>query len=270
MRPERIGVVVSTYNRPEMLKLVLQGFQRQTDDSFSLYIADDGSDERTANIIQDAENFLPVPVVHVWHEDKGFRKARIHNLTLLRTQEPYLLFIDGDCIPPPNLVAVHRRFARKGCLISGRRVLLSEKLTEQICSRGALPRFSLAQCFLWRLTGNLNRIFPFCLPPMLGPATKKLAGIRGCHLSCWRSDLMRINGFDEAFEGWGREDSDLVARLLHAGLARRNLLSPPVFHLWHAHEDRTRLAINDRMLQACLDEKRVVARKGVRQLESSA
>jgi len=106
------------------------------------------------------------------------------------------------------------------------------------------------------------------LPAHLSAVKQKLSGIHGCHISCHTKDLLHINGFDESFEGWGREDSDLVARLLHSGIQRRNLRGTPVLHLWHKENARNHLKDNDALLQACLDEKRQQSLLGIRELNS--
>ena len=114
-----------------------------------------------------------------------------------------------------------------------------------------------------RVQGDINRLLPLILPRAISSPSTKLEGIRGCHLLCPTEALHRINGFDESFEGWGREDSDLTARLLHAGLKRRNLRGEPVLHLWHHESSRERLAANDGMLQQCIDEQRIRAICGI-------
>jgi predicted glycosyltransferase involved in capsule biosynthesis len=77
---------------------------------------------------------------------------------------------------------------------------------------------------------------------------------------------MRVNGLDETYSGWGLEDSDLVIRLLHAGVQHKSArFAAPVFHLWHAENDRSRLVENQRLLDALLNSKRSVAAVGVDQ-----
>lgn len=265
--PDRIAVLISTYNAPAFLRLALEGWRAQHDTSFTLYIADDGSAPETAGLIDEFRSDFPVPIVHVWHEDKGFRKARVHNMALARVEEPYILFTDGDCIPLPRMVGTHLRLAEAGCLISGSRVLLSRGWTEGLRAGESIDAdASLGYWLSRRLHGDINRLFPIFLPTRVGPPHRKLAGIRGCHLSCWRDDMLRVNGFDESFEGWGREDSDLVARLFHAGVMRRDLRGMPVLHLWHEEYSRGRLEQNDELLEACLREKRIRAMRGIAEL----
>jgi len=267
-RPE-IAVVISTYNSPAFLQLVLDGYRNQSDLNFSIYIADDGSGEETKELISRYQIDFPVPIKHIWHEDRGFRKARIHNITIQKIDEPYILLTDGDCVPLPRLVETHRKFAKQGTLISGGRILLSQSWSETISKREV--NFNSATTFAgWlthRLKKNINRILPIIIPPHLGSPSQKLKGIRGCHISCWLDDLHRINGFDESYEGWGREDSDLIARLFHAGIYRLDLRGMPVLHLWHREEERSQLNRNDQLLEECLKSKRIEAAQGLRQLQ---
>lgn len=266
-----IAVVVSTYNSPEMLRLVLNGYQRQTDRHFRIYIADDGSNGETGEMIEAFRSAPALSVEHIWHEDKGFRKARVLNKAIARLREDYVLFTDGDCIPLPGLVASHRKIARRNCFVSGSRILLSRDLSSRLQSATSANvreeiHFTAVRMLKWRCSGQINRFLPLFLPIHASQPHEKLAGIRGCHLACWRTDLVSVNGFDESYEGWGREDSDLTARLLHAGVRRIDLRGAPVLHLWHAEESRHRLKDNDDMLRQCLDSKRIRARAGLAEL----
>jgi len=262
-----LAVVISTYNAPHFLSLVLDGYRQQSDNHFSIYIADDGSNDKTKKLIDKLKAYFPVPIHHVWQSDDGFRKARIHNKIIQQITEPHVLLTDGDCIPLPGLVAAHRRLAGNKYFISGSRVLISKTWTTTLCKR---PTMHTNRPLSWwlqqRLKGNINRLLPLIFPARLSGANDQLVGIRGCHLSCPTEALIRINGFDEQFEGWGREDSDLTARLLHTGLKRRNLRGAPVLHLWHQECSRDQLQDNDAMLKECLDEKRIEAIQGLKQL----
>ncbi len=269
--PDDIAVIVSTYRSPAMLRLVLNGYQQQTDRNFKVYIADDGSSDETREMIRAFKRMSSLPVEHIWHKDRGFRKARILNKTIVQAREDYALFTDGDCIPLPGLIAAHRSIARRHCFVSGSRVLLSKGLSCRLqavrpANIGAEMHFTAARLLNWRCSGQINRFLPLLLPIHASQPHEKLAGIRGCHLACWRSDLVTVNGFDETYEGWGREDSDLAARLIHAGIRRIDLRGAPVLHLWHKEESRHRLQENDDMLHECLASKRTRARSGLAEL----
>jgi len=264
-----IAVLISTYNSPDFLRLVLEGYRKQSDTNYAIYIADDGSGEETSALIKEFQDDFPVRIHHIWHEDRGFRKARVHNMAVAQIAEPYVILTDGDCVPLPRMIETHRKVAKKGYLISGGRVLLSQQWTETV-TRGASPLHSDATFSQWlahRLKGDINRIMSILMSPYLSNLHQQLKGIRGCHLSCWLDDLRRINGFDESFEGWGREDSDLVARLFHAGVYRLELRGMPVLHLWHREEARQQLSKNDQLLAECLNSRRIEATQGLKELQ---
>jgi len=267
---DSIAVIISTYNAPHFLRLILDGYARKGDKNFSIYIADDGSGVETRDLIEQIAKIFPVKIQHIWHEDQGFRKARVHNIALKTVTEPYVILTDGDCIPLPNMIATHRKLAQQKILISGSRILLSQTWTKKLCMAQSLPNDNFLSYIRQRLKGHINRLLPLILPAHLSAAHKKLSGIHGCHISCFTSDLIDINGFDESFKGWGREDSDLVARLLHQGIQRKSLRGTPVLHLWHKENSRHRLQDNDALLQTCLNEKRQQAVTGIRELDIHA
>ena len=69
---------------------------------------------------------------------------------------------------------------------------------------------------------------------------------RSCNLGLWRRDLIRVNGFDEAFEGWGYEDTELGLRLNNSGVQQRRMkFQGVVFHLHHDKASRANCAINE-------------------------
>ena len=83
-----------------------------------------------------------------------------------------------------------------------------------------------------------------------------LRGIRGCNLAIWRDDLLKVNGYNEAFTGWGREDSELAVRLMNTGARRLDVRGWAIcYHLWHPPASRSSLPANDQLLQAAQAQK---------------
>ncbi len=120
----RIAVIVTTYNRPDALAAVLEGYLAQTDSDFELLVADDGSTKETAEVVRQFRARASFPIHHVWQEDAGFRAAAIRNRALAATDADYIVFTDGDCVPPPDFVACHRRLGERGWFLSGNRLML--------------------------------------------------------------------------------------------------------------------------------------------------
>jgi glycosyltransferase involved in cell wall biosynthesis len=264
----RIAVIVTTYNRPDALAAVFAGYQAQRDAEFELLVADDGSTSETRRVVDEFKTRAGFPVTHVWHEDQGFRAAAIRNRALAATRADYIVFSDGDCVPAPRFVAQHRRLAQCGWFVAGNRVLLSAGFTSRVL-RDKLPihEWTGGAWFARWTQRDVNRWLPLVTLPdgaFRRATPQRWAGVKTCNLGCWRDDLLRVNGLDETYSGWGLEDSDLVIRLLHAGVKHTSArFAAPVFHLWHAENDRSRLAENQRRLDALLASQRTVAELGV-------
>jgi len=246
---QTISLVITTYNRPDALAAVLQACFLQTDKNFEIIIADDGSAANTGACIARLAADAPVPLSHVWQPDLGFRAARARNRGILAARGEYIVFLDGDCIPQRDFIARHRALSRCGALVSGSRILLSAALTSHVLAEGIDPATaSPATCLRWRLRGDSNKALQLLVRwPDLGRTSKRFRWrrIKSCNLAVWRSDLEGVNGFDESFTGWGYEDSDLVLRLFHAGVLRKDgAFATEVFHLWHREADRERADSN--------------------------
>jgi len=263
-----LAVIVTTYNRPDALALVLEGYLEQDTRGFELIVADDGSRDDTRELVEDCARRAPFPLHHLWQEDRGFRPGAARNRALASTRAEYILFSDGDCVPPRDFVAQHARLAEPGYFLSGNRILLTEAFTARVLrERLPLHAWGTGRWLAAWLRGGINRCLPLFLLPDGGfrkRAPQQWKGVKTCNLSAWRSDLMRVNGFDESYSGWGLEDSDLVIRLLHAGVRHKSArFAAPVFHLWHREHDRSRLTENQQRLSAIIDSRRTEAVIGV-------
>jgi glycosyltransferase involved in cell wall biosynthesis len=266
-----LAVIITTYNRPDALGAVLAGFLAQKDRNFEMIVADDGSTSETAQIIADIQANADFKITHIWQEDQGFRAAAIRNQALAQTSADYIIFSDGDCIPLPQFVAQHRRLAETGWFLAGNRILMSEALTQSVLA-DRVPVFTWT-ALRWlsaAMSKQVNRFIPLLPLPVASPLrkipAKRWEGVMTCNLSAWRSDLMKINGFDEAYSGWGLEDSDLVIRLLHAGIYHKSArFAAPVLHLWHRENDRGGLVDNRRRLEDLLNSERTSVDCGVAQ-----
>jgi glycosyltransferase involved in cell wall biosynthesis len=266
----KTAVIVTTYNRPDALAAVLEGYCSQSDHDFGLVIADDGSTRETAELVRQLARRTPFPLTHVWHEDRGFRAAAIRNRAVASTDADYIVFTDGDCVPSRHFVRVHKGLAEPGYFLGSNRVLLSAGLTGRVLhQRLPIHAWSGIDWMQAWFRGDVNRLLPLIrLPdaPFRKWTPERWKGIKTCNLSVWRQDLVHVNGLDESYEGWGLEDSDLVIRLLHAGLKHKNArLAATVFHLWHPERDRMRLPDNEKRLDDLLHSSTIRAAIGLDQ-----
>jgi glycosyltransferase involved in cell wall biosynthesis len=270
-----ISVIVTTWNREDALDAVLRSLSVQSDRDFEVIVADDGSGPETATLIEEWKAKLGRPLKHVWQEHRGFRAAEMRNRAILASEGVYCIFLDGDCIARPGFIATHRKLAEPAWFVTGNRILMSEQLTATILRDKLDPEsWSYREWARERGKGGINRTVPLMRLP-LGPLRKlrfrAWRGARSCNLAVWRRDLDRIDGFDCAYEGWGREDSDLLVRLLHAGVRRKDgVFATGVLHLWHPSADRSWLPDNDRKLEDVISDGRIKAQKGLSALREQA
>ena len=265
---ELVSVVVATYDRADALDAVLRGLSRQDDHDFEVIVADDGSSEATRRTVEGWSGRIGVPLKHVWHGDVGFRLAEIRNRAILASAGEICVFLDGDSIPRPGFVAAHRCLAEPGWFVAGNRVLLTQALSERVLRDGLEPELwgAAAWCKA-RAAGDVNRVLPL-VPLPLGTLRRVNAtrweGARGGNLAIRKADLVRVDGFDAAFAGWGLEDSDIIVRLIRAGVRRKDgRFATGVVHLWHPEQDRARLPGNQEKLDAVIRGDRVRALRGL-------
>lgn len=263
-----ISVVVTTFNRPDALHLVLAALTQQTLLPNEVIIADDGSTEETQQLIVQLKTTLNYPLKHVWQVDEGFRAAKIRNQAVLQANYNYLIFLDGDCVPFPDFIEQHWQLAELGWFISGHRILLNKTLTQTILEQ-FLPiyKHSFFQWLVHYFHRDCNRLLPLLRIKLnrfrkLHP--RNWQGAKSCNLALWKKDLLAVNGFDESFIGWGYEDSDLVIRLIRSGIYRKSgKFAVPVIHLWHSQSDRHQEPMNLNLLKQIEADQRIRAKIGI-------
>jgi glycosyltransferase involved in cell wall biosynthesis len=246
----RSSLVLTTYNWPDALRLVLISALEQSVLPDEILVADDGSAEPTAEVVRAFTTRFAergVPLHHVWHPDQGFRAATIRNRALARATGDYVLLIDGDCVLHRDFVRSHLAFARTGQFVQGTRVLLHAERSARALAGGE-TRFGALE----RGIGNrMNALSMGWLSPLVPTPTDPLKGVRSCNMGFWLADARRVNGFNERFVGWGREDSEFVVRLVNAGVRRRKLkFGGIMYHLWHPERERDALGANDELLDS--------------------
>jgi glycosyltransferase involved in cell wall biosynthesis len=260
----KISLIITTYNREDALNVVLKSVALQSLLPDEVLIADDGSNEETAQVIQSHQQSFPIPIIHCHHPDLGFRVSHIRNKAIRESIGDYIILTDGDMILHPDFVQDHGKSAKQGFFIQGSRVLLDENTTQLTIKNHRLNMH-------WYSKGITNRFNAMHITMLmhlfnaLKTGKKDHHGIRSCNMSAWRKDIFAVNGFNEAFVGWGREDSEFAVRLLNAGIHRLNLRFGAVcYHLWHRsnHENRL-LSKNDTELQIAIDQKRTWCNQGL-------
>jgi glycosyltransferase involved in cell wall biosynthesis len=268
--PIKISVIVTTYNWPQALRAVLNALvEQKTIYPFEIIIADDGSCEETAKLVRVFKNKSPIPLLHIWQPDEGFKAAAIRNKAILVADGDYIIFLDGDCIPREDFINKQMLLAEANTFVAGNRVLLNRDFTVAALSQQlSLHQWSLFRWWMTWFKGHCNRVSPFLRLPFSGSfkSRHRWRGAKGCNLSIWKADLLQVNGWEEKFVGWGYEDSDLVIRLLQSAVKRKSgRFRIPVVHLWHPENDRSFEQKNAVLLQERRKKKQLCSDQGINQ-----
>ena len=275
-KPHSCSLIITTYNQKERLALVLDSVRDLAVLPTEVLIADDGSREDTRELIESYARDFPCPLRHIWHEDKGFRLSAIRNFAIKEAQGEYLIIIDGDMILHPFFVADHLAFAAPRVFVQGSRVIVDSLTSESMLQerqegekseKSAYKRVFALGGLKAKRCGLLSRLVYATSRVDSKVFAKKelIKGIRGCNMSFFKSDCEAINGFNEGFVGWGREDSEFVARFLFAGGALRRLkFGALAYHIYHPENTRDLLESNHQIYLETIRTKATFCQKGLR------
>jgi glycosyltransferase involved in cell wall biosynthesis len=250
----RTSLNISTYNWPEALNLCLLSVKALKVLPDEVVIADDGSTGETRQLIEKFQQDFPVPIKHVWQPDEGFQLAKIRNRGIAASAYEYIIQIDGDLILHPMFIADHIKFSKKGSFVSGSRVMLDEQYSKTLLQTEKIS----VNLFNKDVRNKMNGV-------RMGPLRNYLSEryrandmlyMRGCNMAFWRDDLVMVNGYNEEFTGWGREDNEVAVRLINSGIKKRIIkFGGVVFHIYHPEKSRSGLNKNDDMLQDAIVNK---------------
>ncbi|AUI65361.1 MULTISPECIES: glycosyltransferase [Glaesserella] len=267
------SLIITTYNRPDALEAVLTSVLHQKVLPDEVIVADDGSKDDTKAVIERFQTNFPVPLKHAWQEDDGFRLAESRNRAIALSECDYVIIIDGDMVLHPAFIADHKMAAKKGLFVQGGRVVLTKEKTAELLQNPTAYRV-----LKWyekglekRLEKRLSALhLPLISAFILKKEKQQLHGIRGCNMAFFKEDALAINGFNNAFVGWGREDSEFVVRFFNRGGKRANIkFSAIAYHLWHNEAERDALPENDKLLKNAMSQKLVWCENGVSQFIKS-
>lgn len=233
-----ISIILTTYNSETWLEKVLWGYTMQSYIDFELIIADDGSTNETKNLIEKFQTKFKNPIIHVWQKDEGFQKTKILNKAIVKASCEYILFSDGDCIPRNDFVATHLKHMKKGSFLSGGYFKLNDFVSNSISEIDIKNQ----TCFQtkWLLENGLkwnfrlikltkNKFFAFFMN-WITPTKKTF---NGHNTSCFKEDLIAVNGFNEDMK-YGGLDREIGERLFHNNIRSNQIrYSAICLHLNH-------------------------------------
>jgi glycosyltransferase involved in cell wall biosynthesis len=268
MKPinSKCSLCISTYNWPQALYHCLISIKNQTVLPKEVVIADDGSTQETALLIKQMQTHFPVPIIHVWQPDDGFKLATIRNKSFAKSSGEYIIQSDADVIFHPDFIKDHLRFAKKNTFVAGTRCLLNKEFSDWLLQQKENP--SIGQ-MLQNCTKKYNGLrIPFLtyLNYFLQTGVAQTKYVLGVNMAFYKKDLLAVNGYNEAFTGWGKEDNDIAIRLHMSGVKIRFIkFGANLYHIYHKGADGSKLEENNSLYKQTLANKTTFVVKGINQ-----
>ena len=246
-------LLITSYYWPEALEVVLMSIENLTLMPDEIIIADDGSTRETEILIKKWQERLKTPIIHSWQEDLGFRAAASRNRAIAKATGELIIMIDGDLVLHPNFIKDHIAHAKPNQFTIGTRVLLKEEYSKKLIAEKNINFAVGSKSILANYKNTINNTL---LSKIISYKTTSDKQVRSCNMACFKSDLIKVNGFNEDFIGWGREDTELVVRLLNAKITRKNIkFNANVLHIFHKENSKKMLPTNDLILENVVKEK---------------
>lgn len=220
---------------------MLAACARQSFQDFEVIIADDGSGQAVKDAVTESKKAYNFPMIHLRHEDIGWRKNKILNEAIRAANTGYLVFIDGDCIPAKDFLIDHWKERETKKILLGRRVEMSQRwansLTLEKIISGKFCRIGFAE-LMDGLQGNALRLedgLRIKSRAIRKISRRRCKTILGSNFSVHKVNMIAINGFDEKYDGPGHgEDADIQYRLSLIGIKDKSLRNLGIqFHVYH-------------------------------------
>lgn len=243
----KVSIIIAVYKNVKALDLIIQSLTLQTYKNFEVILVEDGNDKLMKEYINSISG---LEIRHTMQDDLGVRKARSQNNGILASSGEYLIFIDGDCIPYSTFIQGHVLLAQKGYVLSGRRLNLPQNITEQLLSNKLCPKDIEKNLMTKYLSMAFDKQTKYEQGIYFKPSgwiyttfikkKSRNTNILGCNFSCWKEDIVAINGFDEGYgETAVSDDMDLDWRFRAYGLKFKSCKNiANMMHLWHKDHNR--------------------------------
>jgi glycosyltransferase involved in cell wall biosynthesis len=256
------SLIISTYNWPQALDLVLMSVARQRRPPDEIIVADDGSGDETARLVASWSSRLNAPLVHLWQENQGYRLARSRNRAIAAARGEYIILVDGDMVLDEHFIVDHEHARERGCFVQGVRIPTDPHGAARMLRRGLTAVGPLSP----GLRRRHKAVRSLWLARHFSRSWVTMSRVKSCNQGYWRSDLIAVNGFEERMIGWGPEDKECAARLLHSGIRGKELrFAALAAHLHHASRAPAGVNPNDALFAATVASRRTRCEFGLDQ-----
>ncbi|MFK4785486.1 glycosyltransferase [Fusobacterium sp. MFO224] len=247
----KVSVIIPVYNRLEHLRAGFLCLLRQTVVPYELIITDDGSSEKIEDYIGDLISKAKFKIKHIYQQDKGFRKTRALNNAVKNSEGELLIFCDQDLIFPKDYVERMMKESKKGQFLLGRAQNTTFKEKEEILKelekQGTYKniiklvnkRYIEDMKNQYRIDKKRRILKRFYL-------SKRGIRLAGMSYSIFKEDYLKVNGYDEKYQGWGYEDDDFGNRLIMLKILGKEFRTKLIqLHLYHKVDSSKKKSLNE-------------------------
>lgn len=223
----KISLIIPIYKKVDFIETTLETINNQTFRDFEVIVTED--DNTLGEFIDNIKKNLNYPLIHIQQEDEGYQRNKALNNALKVASGDLIVVIDQDCMIHPKFLEAYAKSYNKGDLLTGRRVNLGKKFTEKIIKKKIrkISIFSL----LFSDTSSKKYLDALYLPWLNIKRSKR---ILGSNFGIKKELLIKINGFNEDYVGYGWEDVDLEKRCIFAGAKLFSMKNKAIqYHLYH-------------------------------------
>lgn len=236
----KISLIVPVYNRLEHFRAQFKCLLKQEVLPYEVVITDDGSKENILDYIEDLLPQAKFKVKHVFQEDKGFRKTRALNNGVKASEGDFLVFCDQDLVFGTDYIKVVKENANEKEFIHFRPINLAQEERDRFIDNQKSMSFSYKQ-FVEELPKEYTLSVDKTLKKdsirrILYRLRLRKRGIKlvGMSYGVSKKNYLKVNGYDEKYQGWGYEDDDFGNRLYAAGITGKEGRTKEIqLHLWH-------------------------------------
>ncbi len=231
-----------------------------------IIIADDGSANETKELIDLYKKKFVIPLKHVWQPDEGYQLAKIRNKAFAIANANYIIQVDGDLILHPHLIRDHVHFSKENTFVSGTRALLNKTMTRKLIKEQRVPPISRLYPHVKKKYNAIHSKPLLLLNNFWQKDKKNMHYVLGCNMAFWKNDLVKVNGYNEAFIGWGKEDNDIASRLINAGVKLSFLKFGAIaYHLHHKTAPTLSVEKNEKLFNKSKNDRITYIKKGIDQ-----
>lgn len=226
----QISLIIPVYKNITFLDMIIESLKKQSYKNFELIITEDAENIEMRKFICEKKKEVNFDLIHISQEDRGFRKNKALNNALKIAKGDLLIFVDGDCILHYKFIEEYKKAYNEGDCFIGRRQELGINFTKKIIELRKV-KFSIFDIIFSDSNRKEFRESIYLLG--LKRKSEKLS-LLGSNYGVKKEILIKINGFDEDYTGYGWEDCDLEWRLRKVGAKFISMKGRAIqYHMWH-------------------------------------